>query len=162
MHRPYVTCAAFLFACAAIAAGAQQANPSNPPANQDQYQGQSNPPADDPINVAPSEQQGAPIPRPPAGHRDVQPAQQAPAVEMSRPTSVDPSANFPNPQGDDSGVVEVAPDSGFTPLRHPQLKTRGAYSAQPPSARTDPDGDIVHHEPLPPGVLAEGAKIRAR
>lgn len=164
MHRPYVTCAAFLFAYAAVAAGAQQANPSNPPANprsnQDQYQGQAKPPADDAIDVAQPEQQAAPIAKPRAGHRETEPAQPAPMPETSRPTSVDPSANFPNPRNDDGGIVQVAPEPDAA--RDPQLKSRKVYNDQPRSASGDPDGDIVHPEPLPPGVLAEGAKIRAR
>jgi hypothetical protein len=158
MHRPYVTCAAFLFACAAVAAGAQQANPaSNPSPSQDQFQGQSTPPADDTINVAPPEQQAAPIAKPPAGHREtdpVQPAQPAPVPETGRPTSMDPAANFPPQPGDDSGIVQVAPDPDLPAGREPRLQTR--------TAAAEPDGDIVHPAPLPPGVLAEGAKIRAR
>jgi hypothetical protein len=164
MHRPFVTCAAFLFACSVVAAGAQQADPAKTLA--DQYQGQSNPPADDVINVAPPEQPVT-LPKPPAGHReDVQPAQAAPSATAPRPSSVDPSTNFPTAQGDD-GIVQVAPDPEPDPDRDPKLKTRTTYGNQPygnqtTSASSDPDGDIVHPAPLPPGVLAEGAKIRAR
>jgi hypothetical protein len=53
-------------------------------------------------------------------------------------------------QGTDEGIVQVAPESAA----HPRLNERGAVS--------DPDGDIVHPDPLPPGVIGEGTEIRVR
>jgi len=52
--------------------------------------------------------------------------------------------------GTDDGIVQVAPDEGAQPA----LNER--------SAAYDPDGDIVHPEPLPPGTLGYGVTIRAR
>jgi hypothetical protein len=49
--------------------------------------------------------------------------------------------------GTDEGIVGVAPSA-------PGLVTR--------SAAADPDGDIVHPAPLPPGTLGEGTLIRIR
>jgi hypothetical protein len=66
-----------------------------------------------------------------------------------QPTSVDPAANFPPPDGDD-GVVQVAPDAPAQPA----LNQR--------AAAYDPDGDIVHPRPLGPDELGEGTTIRAR
>lgn len=154
MHRPNVTGAVFLLACAVLSAGAQQsAAPSNSNSNQDQYQGQSNPPADDAINVAAPEQQATPLSKPPAAHRELQPAQAVPSPAMSHPTSVDPAMNFPAADDPDGGTVQVAPDPEPAPAREPTLQTR--------SRSDDPDGDMVHPT-MPPGVLAEGAMIRAR
>jgi len=73
-----------------------------------------------------------------------------------RPTSVDPSANFPSADttdGTDSGVVSVAPYGQPGPDA-PALSTRG-YGY-------DPDGDIVHPHALRPGELQEGTSIRVR
>jgi len=52
--------------------------------------------------------------------------------------------------GTDDGIVQVAPDTSGTP----------ALNQRP--AANDPDGDIVHPGPLPPGTLGEGAVIRVR
>jgi hypothetical protein len=52
--------------------------------------------------------------------------------------------------GTDDGIVQVAPD------------TSGAPALNQRSAAIDPDGDIVHPGPLPPGTLGEGALIRVR
>ncbi len=49
--------------------------------------------------------------------------------------------------GTDDGIVGVAPGS-------PALRTR--------SSAVDPDSDIVHPAPLPPGTLGEGTVIRVR
>jgi hypothetical protein len=52
--------------------------------------------------------------------------------------------------GTDDGIVQVAPDTSAAP----------ALNKRP--AANDPDGDIVHPAPLPPGTLGEGAVIRVR
>src|SRR5205823_3411192 len=53
--------------------------------------------------------------------------------------------------GTDAGIVQVAPPAT---AQSPSLRSR--------SNATDPDGDVVHPEPLPPGVLGEGSVIRVR
>jgi hypothetical protein len=52
--------------------------------------------------------------------------------------------------GTDDGIVQVAPDVSAAPALTERTST------------TDPDGDIVHPAPLPPGTLGEGAVIRVR
>jgi hypothetical protein len=52
--------------------------------------------------------------------------------------------------GTDDGIVQVAPDTSAAP----------ALNQRP--AANDPDSDIVHPGPLPPGTLGEGAVIRVR
>jgi hypothetical protein len=174
MHRPILTCA-FLVLSTAAFAQQQQPSPSDP--NQGQYQGQSNPPADDVI-VATQPDQPAPHPKakPHAGKPVTQTQTQAqpapPAVMPSstqddaaaHPTSVDPSANFPDPDvnGTDDGIVGIAkpqpaaqPQPNSAPVgTQPALMSRGAA--------VDPDGDMVNPNPLQPGQLAQGASIRVR
>lgn len=136
MNRPILACA--LFALATTALMAQDASQSS------LYQGTSNPPPDD--SIITTEQQ-APIPKPPAGH----PMQSAPVAQSAPQQYVAPQSAAPVPKtdgdGTDEGIVGVAPSE-------PTLSTR-ARSA-------DPDSDIVHPEPLPPGTLGEGTMIRIR
>ena len=136
MNRPILAFAFFGLATAALVA--QDQSQSSP------YQGTSNPPSDDTIIT--SEQQ-APIAKPPAGH----PMQQTPATVQSAPQTAATQGTRPVPQsygdGTDDGIVGVAPGS-------PTLTTR--------AAATDPDDDIVHPAPLPPGTLGEGTLIRVR
>ena len=139
---------AIVWSLLAISAGvlsAQQANPSA------QYQGLSNPPPDstitDPV-VAP---------------QPVYPAKPSPAHVMTTPATVPQPADQPAPassaQGSsdtaDDGIVMLAPDDGNGPALHP----RAANNA---TASNDPDGDIVHPAPLPPGELNYGTLIRTR
>lgn len=136
MNRPILASAFFALAAAALVA--QDASQSSP------YQGTSNPPPDDTIIT--SEQQ-APIPKPPAGH----PMQQVPAARSApQPMTVRQDA-VPTPQtygdGTDEGIVGIAPSE-------PKLSTR--------ARSVDPDSDIVHPAPLPPGMLGEGTMIRVR
>ena len=134
-----------LFAAAAATLGAQQASP---------YQGTSNPPADDEIVTSTPVQA-----KPPAG----QPATPASAQAAPRPTSADPSVNYPAPgtpgtPGTDDGVVQAAPQSPAqqSPAQSGQpALTQRAYAS-------DPDGDIVHPRALGPGELAEGTTIRVK
>ena len=150
MNRPILMCVLFAFASPALSA--QQASPSTP------YEGTSNPPADSTIETSQPDQ-----PKPPAGKpmiaQPAAPALVAPQAAQSydapaHPTSVDPSVNFPDTEdGADAGTVRVAPEPVAPSTMRPALATR-AYS--------DPDGDIVHPGPLPPGVLGEGARIRVR
>jgi hypothetical protein len=100
------------------------------------YQGTSNPPPDDTIITT---EQQAPIAKPSPAH-PMQQAQPAPA-----PMNAVPGSGMPN--GTDQGIVSVAPSA-------PALNTRaGNY---------DPDSDIVHPAPLPPGILGEGTLIRIK
>jgi hypothetical protein len=139
MNRPILAFAFFALATTALVA--QDASQSSP------YQGVSNPPPDDTITT--SEQQ-APAPKPPAAH----PMQQAPAVQAA-PAQPAPgvmaqgSAPVPQAYGDgtDEGIVGVAPSS-------PTLTKR--------ASSYDPDSDIVHPAPLPPGVIGEGTLIRVQ
>ena len=144
MNRPILAFGLFALTTATLVA--QQASQSNP------YQGTSNPPPDDSIITTTD----TPA-KPPAGHPlDQQapaPSQQAmPAPQQYAPQAAAPNTSMSyapqaNGDGTDEGIVGVAPSA-------PPLVSR--YSAP------DPDGDIVHPAPLPPGMLGEGAMIRVR
>jgi hypothetical protein len=139
-----------VLAAAAALLGAQQASQPNP------YAGTSTPPPDDTITTPAPEP--APAAKPSPSHPMVaQPeAQPQPAAEpqaQAAPHSLDGSlytipAN--GADGTDDGIVQVAPDTSAAP----------ALNKRP--AANDPDGDIVHPAPLPPGTLGEGAVIRVR
>ncbi len=141
MNRPILACAFFALATATLVA--QDQSQSSP------YQGTSNPPPDDTIIT--SEQQPA-IPKPPAGHPMQQSPTAQPATMQPAPQAIAANQGTgPVPQaygdGTDEGIVGVAPGS-------PALTSRAtAY---------DPDNDIVHPAPLPPGTLGEGTIIRVR
>lgn len=134
MKRPVLAFAFFALATSTLVA--QDANQSSP------YQGVSNPPPDDTIITS---EQPEPTPKPPAAH----PMQQAPAAQ-AQPMSMRQNAG-PIRQaygdGTDSGIVGVAPST-------PTLATR--------NSAPDPDSDIVHPAPLPPGTLGAGTMIRVR
>ena len=137
MNRPILVralvAAATVFVAAAMAVGAQEANQSSA------YQGTSNPPSDDQITTS-----ATPAPKPPAGQPVYsQPIVPAQAQFQPRPTSVDPSINYPNP---DSGMVN---DTSAQTLQN------RAYA-------NDPDGDIVHLHARRPGEIVEGTTIRVR
>ena len=162
MNRPILTCA--LFALASAALSAQQASPSTP------YEGTSNPPADNTIETS---VQAQPQPKPRAGKPlEAQPAPAPPSTQEnppqnvqqnsqptyapSQPTPANSEGNYREPEssdGTDAGIVQVAPEPAASSEVRPALSTRNT---------ADPDGDIVHPGPLPPGVLAEGARIRVR
>ena len=132
---------AFVWSVLMASAGllaAQQANTSS------QYQGVSNPPSDSTIII--------PAPAPPA-----QKAKPSPEHLMNAPAQAPQAAARPiaTPAHESSstaydGIVMLAPDNG----KGPALNKR--------AATYDPDGDIVHPGPLPPGVLDYGTVIRAR
>jgi hypothetical protein len=164
-----------VLAAAAALLGAQQASQPNP------YAGTSNPPPDDTITTPAPET--APVAKPSPSHPmaaqpDAQsqpaadpqaqtahhsldgslytiPANQGPA--NSGPADQGPANSIPanGADGTDDGIVQVAPDTSAAPA----LNQRAAVSDP---ARSDPDGDIVHPGPLPPGTLGEGAVIRVR
>ena len=135
-----------LLAFAAVALGAQETSQSNP------YQGTSNPPPDDTITTQAPE--NAPAAKPSPSHRYVAPrsytapaAQPAPAPDAAE-TAPTESLGAPI---NDNGIVQVAPAVNAAT---PTLSLR--------SATADPDGDIVHLPPPPPGELGEGTTIRVR
>ena len=138
MNRPILVFATLVAAAATLAAQDQQQQP-NP------YAGTSNPPPDSTIQVS---QPPAPAPSPkpspaqyPQQTAPAQPAQAAPAANSFAPANGD--------QGTDSGTVQVAPDNS-----QPMLNQRAPID--------DPDGDIVHPAPPPPGTLGYGTTIRVR
>jgi hypothetical protein len=145
MNRPILAFALFAFASAA-AVSAQQGSPATSPGP---YQGTANPPADDTIEA--TVQQEAPVEtKPPAGRPMTAPA----PVQQAQPRVVNPQANYADPNvGTDAGMVQGTQPAPM-PERQPSLAKR--------SYADDPDGDIVHPEPLPPGVLGEGSTIRVR
>lgn len=151
MNRPILVCVMILGASAALSA--QQASQTSP------YSGTSNPPPDSTIidNTPPAA-------KPPAAHY-AQPTAPAQAPVAAQPaglaqsvpgTQAEQQPNSGVPAGDDGvngtddGIVQVAP---ATPSQ-PALDQRANMN--------DPDGDIVHPGPLPPGELGEGTMIRVR
>lgn len=125
-------CVSLVAAATAVAAQTSQSNP---------YAGTSSPPPDDTIidNTPP-----APAVKPPAA-RYAQPA--APVQPQSAPAQ---SFSTAPAQGGADGVVQVVPDSSTEPALNERAES------------SDPDGDIVHPGPLPPGELGEGTQIRVR
>lgn len=150
-----------VLAASAAFLGAQQASQSSP------YTGTSNPPPDDTITTP--DAQPAPAAKPsPSHYASDQPSAQPQAQRSldgslytvpanAAPADAAPADNMPasnmradQADGTDDGIVQVAPDTSAPPA----LNERAATS--------DPDGDIVHPAPLPPGTLGEGAVIRVR
>lgn len=153
MKRTMLTCA-LLFATA-VALGAQQANQSNP------YQGTSSPPPDNTITMPVPEETATPKPSP-SQRAATTPAARAQSNAAPKPQPAPPpyaAETVPNESvsapalgdGTDDGIVQVEPPESPS---HPTLSHRPAMA--------DPDNDIVHPAPLPPGELGEGATIRVR
>ena len=167
MNRPILICALFVVSAAALAA--QETSQSSP------YEGTSTPPPDDEVLTtvtvttkpapgrpahmqSPNQGQQAGANQPTFTVEPVDPEQQAafeaqqgalPARQHGgqvRPTSVDPSSNFPD-SAEDYGNPPVA-------RSQPALSSRN-FAA-------DPDGDIVHPRMLRAGEIAEGTTIRVR
>ena len=151
MNRPLLACAFLALASAALCA--QQSTPAQP----GQYSGTSAPPPDDTIETS-EPQQPQPLPKPPAGKPlNAQPSaagQPAAAGQPGMPAPGQDAGTFPANTdlntSTDAGVVQAMP------------QTAGQPSLASRSSAVDPDGDIVHPEPLPPGVLGEGSVIRVR
>jgi hypothetical protein len=147
-----------LLAATAAVLGAQQS--SQPSA----YSGTSNPPPDDTITTP--EPPPAPVAKPSPSHpMYAEPAAPQPAQQNAQPAqrSLDGSLySIPanGADGTDDGIVQVAPDASATPALNPRAAQIEAVG--PDAASSDPDGDIVHPAPLPPGTLGEGAVIRVR
>ena len=139
----------YVFLAGAVSGlAAQQASQTNP------YEGVSNPPPDTTITTPEPEAQ--PIPKPSPSHlANAQPATpaQPQAAAQPQPSPSVPTQNSYAPgmaDGTDDGIVQIAPDT----VSQPALATRPSMN--------DPDGDIVHPAPPPPGVLGDGATIRVR
>lgn len=149
MNRPLLVFAFFVAATAALAA--QEASPSG------SYSGVSNPPPD---NTIQTDIQDQPAVKPSAGHPVT--AQPAPVQQASMPQNYAAQAQVPvQPAlpaqddavtGTDDGIVQVAPSQPSAVA--PALANR--------AAAYDPDGDIVHPQPLGQGDLVEGTAIRVR
>ncbi|MBS1803065.1 MAG: hypothetical protein JST28_06835 [Acidobacteria bacterium] len=124
-----------LFACAffALATTALVAQD----ATQSQYSGTSNPPPDDTIITT---EQQAPIAKPSPAH----PVQAQPAPVQAAPSPINTAPRTVMSDGTDQGIVSA-----------PALNTRASGSY-------DPDSDIVHPAPLPPGTIGEGTLIRIK
>jgi hypothetical protein len=136
MNRPILVCALFLIATAALRG--QDASQPSP------YQGTSTPPPDDTIVTT-----NTPQAKPPAGQPAV-PAEMQVQTQVQAPSqaaSANPDVNSSDPDG---GIVQV--EQNAPAPEQPALTARGAAS--------DPDGDIVHPQPLRPGELGEGTTIR--
>ena len=140
-----------LFAAMSAALAAQQTSQPDP------YQGVSNPPADDTIITT-----STPEAKPPAGHRAIAgpPAAVNPTVQVRPAAEVQASAmpvvrgenRLNSGDGTDAGIVVAAQPAAYASVAPPVLTQR--------TSTPDPDGDIVHPAPLPPGVLGEGTAIR--
>src|SRR5579863_2467116 len=142
MNRPkpgcaLLACALFAFASAALCA--QQSSQSSP------YSGTSAPPPDDTIESSepqPPQPPAKPHPGQPMNAQPAAPAP-APAAPQRQPYANPPAYTDPN-AGTDAGMVQGAPsasDPAWQPAQ-PGLSNR--------SMASDPDGDIVHPDPLPP------------
>jgi hypothetical protein len=169
MNRATLLCAILAFSAAAL--GAQQTGQSNP------YEGVSTPPSNDSITTEapappPKPRAAHPIasqaaqPAPPAHYVAGQPAVSAqaatPAQTQDRPAPGQVAPDFITSDGTDGGIVEV-PSSA--PPAQPQTRTRPQPSQPTVLAHlyaSDPDGDIVHPHPLPPGELGTGTVIEVR
>lgn len=133
---------------------AQQASQPNP------YEGTSNPPPDTTITTPAPEPAATEKPspshlmntQPAAPEQAAVPAVVQPAAE-TQPSPANSATGSYAPgmaDGTDGGIVVVVPDTSS----QPELSKRVPMS--------DPDGDIVHPAPLPPGELGSGAVIRVR
>lgn len=172
-------CALLLSATAAMSA--QQANAPDP------YAGVSNPPPDSTITTpepppqpqrkakpAPGKPMtAAPEPKPAASQNESEPmavpdivtgpetASTPDAASAPEATPAATATTTPNTaDGTDSGIVVVEPENpAQSSETQPALSQRAGNQA---TISTDPDGDIVHPAPPPPGTVTQGTTIRAR
>lgn len=171
MNRAILVCAILAFSTAAL--GAQQTGQSNP------YEGVSTPPSNDTITT----EAPAPPPKPRASHpiepqatapsapahyvaglptqssSSSAPAQTAvmPAQSTDRPAPGQVAPDFITSDGTDGGIVEAPPTAAPRAAVQPSQPTVLAHLYA-----SDPDGDIVHPRPLPPGELGSGTTIQVR
>jgi len=107
-----------------------------------------------------------PIPKPSPAQPAPQAAQPAAPEAATQPSPLNPplapaaeSSTANSEDGTDAGIVLVAPGAAPQPV----LDARSGSLDGPAGANmSDPDGDIVHPGPLPPGELGYGATIRVR
>lgn len=144
MKRPLPGCALLACASLALASAAVYAQQPSPATQSGPYSGTAAPPPDDTIESSEPQEQPQPLPKPNPG-KAMNPS---PAPGSPRTDAANPPANYDPNSGTDAGIIQPA-----APVV-PSLSNR--------SYATDPDGDIVHPEPLPPGVLGEGSTIRVR
>jgi hypothetical protein len=145
MRRSALVCAILVTTAAALTgqSSSAQSSQSNP------YSGTSNPPPDTTIidnTPPPAAPQPAPTPAKPSPSQFAQPAVPAQPQAALLPQ---PAANPAD--GTDDGIVQVAPAGPAQPGLNERVE-----------AVSDPDGDIVHPAPLPPGQLGPGTEIRVR
>lgn len=153
-----------IFLCAILAASgiflsAQQANQPSP------YAGVSTPPPNDTItDEAPPQPAAPPAVHPakpsPDHYANSTTAAQAPAQQQVAPPNRIPpdfiTSASANGDGTDAGIVEPAGS-------RPAIARQAASPATTAHLyASDPDGDIVHPQPLPPGELGAGTVIRVR
>jgi hypothetical protein len=147
MKGSILTCALLLGT--AVAVGAQQPDSSNP------YVGTSNPPPDSTITTPLPQTQAKPSPvHPMTAHPQVVAPEQSIGLHALTPAPGTETQAADSADGTDDGIVQVAPNTGSDGAAQPELNQRVQAN--------DPDGDIVHPAPLPPGELGEGTMIRAR
>ena len=138
MNRSIFVCT--LMIGAAVSLAAQQAGQSG------QFEGTSKPPSNDVI-VSDPPMDATPAQKPSPAHASVQSSEPARAQDQIQPQ---PRAEEPAPLHSNDGIVQIAPD----PVE--------ASPSLSPRAATDPDGDIVHPQPLGPNEIDEGTLIRVR
>jgi hypothetical protein len=155
MKRAIFLCAILVAFAAALPA--QQANQPSP------YAGVSTPPPDDTItDEAPPQPAPAPAAHPakpsPDHYATAKPA--APAEqEVAPPNRTPPDfITSAHSDGTDAGIVE--PPAGSKPAA--AARPAGSPPIAPRLYASDPDGDIVHPQPLPPGELGAGTVLRVR
>jgi len=151
MNRSILVIAMLVAVAATLAAQDPQQTPQQDRQQQPSpYAGTSAPPPDSTIQES-EPPAPAPLPKPsPARYpQQAAPTQPAPAAPAQMPPPANAYAPTNGAQPTDAGTVEVAPDNS-----QPALNQRAPID--------DPDGDIVHPAPPPPGTLGYGTTIRAR
>ncbi len=143
-----------VLAATAAILGAQQGSQPSP------YTGTSNPPPDDTISTPAPEPTPEAKPSPSHYTATQQPPAQAQPAQRSLdgslytvpasggPANAGPARKMPANQldGTDNGIVQVEPDASAAPALNQRPIT------------SDPDGDIVHPAPLPPGTFGRGRR----
>ena len=137
MNKMTLVCALLLMAAGALRAqdGSQASA----------YQGVSTPPPDDAIVTTQTPEAKPPAGQPMEAPEQDQTQEQAPIQTVA----VTPAMKDSDP---DAGIVQVEPSAAAQ--QQPGFATR--------SAAYDPDGDIVHPQPLRPGELGEGTRIQVK
>jgi hypothetical protein len=145
-HLLQITIASALLVSPALAQSTSQ-----PPQNsQNQYQGVSNPPADDSITTTPDATDSVnppPAPKPSAAVPVVPPP---PPAAQPAPVAAQPAPS----ENPDYGIV--------TSLPAPETATAAPGTVALQSRGWNPDDDIVHVIPSPGNELIEGTNIRVR